>query len=44
MYWLIGRNSKLSLENKTLLYKTTISQSGRKEWKFGDAPENPIFP
>jgi hypothetical protein len=24
MYWLIGRNSKLSLENKILLYKTII--------------------
>jgi hypothetical protein len=24
MHWLIGRNSKLSLENKILLYETTI--------------------
>jgi hypothetical protein len=24
MYWLIGRNSKLSLENKIVLYKTII--------------------
>jgi hypothetical protein len=24
MYWLIGRNSKLSLENKILLYKRII--------------------
>jgi hypothetical protein len=24
MYWLFGRNSKLSLENKILLYKTII--------------------
>jgi hypothetical protein len=26
MYWLIGRNSKLSLENKILLYKTIIKR------------------
>jgi hypothetical protein len=28
MYWLIGRNSKLSLENKILLYKTIIKPIG----------------
>jgi hypothetical protein len=44
MYWLIGRKSKLSLENKILLYKTIINQSGHMEWKFGDVPANPIFP
>jgi hypothetical protein len=31
MYWLIGRNSKLSLENKILLYKTTI----KPIWTYG---------
>jgi hypothetical protein len=31
MYWLIGRNSKLSLENKMLLYKTIIKQI----WTYG---------
>jgi hypothetical protein len=40
MYWLIGRNSKLSLENKILLYKTII----KPIWTFGDVPANPIFP
>jgi hypothetical protein len=28
MYWLIGRNSKLSLENKILLYKAIIKPIG----------------
>jgi ribosomal protein S17E len=31
MYWLIGRNSKLSLENKILLYKTII----KPIWAYG---------
>jgi hypothetical protein len=31
MYWLIGRNSKLSLENKVLLYKTII----KPIWTYG---------
>jgi hypothetical protein len=31
MYWLIGRNCKLSLENKTLLYKTII----KPIWTYG---------
>jgi hypothetical protein len=31
MYWLIERNSKLSLENKILLYKTIIKQI----WTYG---------
>jgi hypothetical protein len=31
MYWLIGRNSKLSLENKILLYKTII----KPIWTYG---------
>jgi hypothetical protein len=31
MYWLIGRNSKLSLQNKILLYKTTI----KPIWTYG---------
>jgi hypothetical protein len=43
MYWLIGRNSKLLLENKMLLYKTE-NQSEHMERKFGDAPTNTIFP
>jgi hypothetical protein len=32
MYWLIGRNSKLSLENKNLLYKTVI----KPIWVYGE--------
>jgi hypothetical protein len=31
MYWLTGRNSKLSLENKILLYKTII----KPIWTYG---------
>jgi hypothetical protein len=31
MYWLIGRNSKLSLENKMLFYKTIIQPN----WTYG---------
>jgi hypothetical protein len=31
MYWLIGRNSKLSLANKILLYKTII----KPIWTYG---------
>jgi hypothetical protein len=31
MYWLIGRNSKFSLENKILLYETII----KPIWTFG---------
>jgi hypothetical protein len=31
MYWLIGRNSKLSLENSILLYKTII----KPIWAYG---------
>jgi hypothetical protein len=31
MYWLIGRNSKLSLENKILLHKTII----KPIWTYG---------
>jgi hypothetical protein len=31
MYWLIGRDSKLSLENKILLYKTII----KPIWTYG---------
>jgi hypothetical protein len=31
MYWLIGRNYKLSLENKILLYKTII----KPIWTYG---------
>jgi hypothetical protein len=31
MYWLIGRNSKLSLENKMLLHKTVI----KPIWSYG---------
>jgi hypothetical protein len=31
MYWLIGRNAKLSLENKILLYKTII----KPIWSYG---------
>jgi hypothetical protein len=31
MYWLIGRNSKLSLENKILLYETIINPI----WTYG---------
>jgi hypothetical protein len=31
MYWLIGRNSKLSLDNKILLYKTII----KPIWRYG---------
>jgi hypothetical protein len=31
MYWLIGRNSKLSLENEILLYKTII----KPIWTYG---------
>jgi hypothetical protein len=31
MYWLIGRNSKLSLDNKILLYKTII----KPIWTYG---------
>jgi hypothetical protein len=31
MYWLIARNSKLSLENKILLYKTII----KPIWTYG---------
>jgi hypothetical protein len=31
MYWLIGRNSKLSLENKMLLYRTII----KSIWTYG---------
>jgi hypothetical protein len=30
-YWLIGRNSKFSLENKILLYKTII----KPIWAYG---------
>jgi hypothetical protein len=41
IYWLIGRNSKLSLENKMLPDKTNLDiWSGN----FGDAPAKPIFP
>jgi hypothetical protein len=31
MYWLVGRNSKLSLENKILLYRTII----KPIWTYG---------
>jgi hypothetical protein len=32
MYWLVGRNSKLSLENKILFYKTMIIEP---IWTYG---------
>jgi len=31
MYWIIGRKSKLSLENKLLIYKTIL----KPVWKYG---------
>jgi len=31
MYWIIGRNSKLSLENKLLIYKTIL----KPIWTYG---------
>jgi hypothetical protein len=37
------QNSKLSLENKILLYKTIIKPTWTYGVEFGDAPANPIF-
>jgi len=31
MYWIIGRNSPLSLENKLLIYKTVL----KPVWTYG---------
>jgi hypothetical protein len=44
MYWLIGRNSKLSLENKILLYKTIIKPIWTYGAEIGDVPASPVFP
>ena len=42
LYWLIGRKSPLSLENKLLLYKTIM----KPIWtlRYGDVPANPVKP
>jgi hypothetical protein len=34
--WLLGRKSKLSLENKSLIYKCILTQSERMEFNYGD--------
>jgi hypothetical protein len=43
MYWLLGRNSELSVHNKLTLYKQVIVQFGVMVSSSGAALVNPIF-